>query len=239
MSLINHLEKLVSRIQYSDREERILLKFVERLGLLEGDKILDIGCGYGNKMKLLKSKGFEILGIDVNENIVRKNIEEGLNCITAREFGKNGGMYGLLLMSHIIEHFPPGDLCEFMDDYLDRLKPGGHLIIATPLNCSYFHEDFDHVKPYHPTGIAMVFSGGASQVRFTARNSLKLVDLWFRKGPYKLTFYRGLYLSKYSRFPLVLNLIFGILFHASFGVFGKKDGWLGLYKKVGGASVLK
>jgi SAM-dependent methyltransferase len=239
MSFINHLEKLVSWIQYSDSEEGILLKFVERLGLLEGDKILDIGCGYGNKMKLLKSKGFDILGIDVNENIVEKNIEEGLNCITAREFEKSGEMYGLLLMSHIIEHFPPGNLCEFMDDYLDRLKPGGHLIIATPLNCSYFYEDFDHIKPYHPTGITMVFSGGASQVRFTARNSMKLVDIWFRKGPYKLTFYRGLYLSKYSRLPLVFNLIFGILFHASFGVFGKKDGWMGLYKKIDGASVLK
>lgn len=183
-------------------------------------------------MKLLRSKGFKVTGIDVNENIIKKNIDEGLNCTTTKEFEKRGDMFSLLLMSHIIEHFPPGNLYGFMDDLLDRLKPGGHLIIATPLNCSYFFEDFDHVKPYHPTGIAMVFSGGESQVRFTARNSMKLVDIWFRKGPYKLTFYRGLYLSKYSRLPLMLNLVFGILFHASFGVFGKKDGWMGLYRKI-------
>jgi predicted SAM-dependent methyltransferase len=60
-------------------------------------------------------------------------------------------------MSHVIEHFSPKDLIPFLDDYLDRLKVGGRLVIAIPLLTPYFYDDFDHVKPYHPMGILMVF----------------------------------------------------------------------------------
>jgi len=60
-------------------------------------------------------------------------------------------------MSHIIEHFAPHDLLPFIDSYLHRLQPGGRLIICTPLLTKNFYNDFDHVKPYQPVGIGMVF----------------------------------------------------------------------------------
>ena len=58
-----------------------------------------------------------------------------------------------------------------MDGYLDRLKVGGHLVIATPLMSNNFYDDFDHVRPYQSLGILMVFGGGAAQVQYYARKS--------------------------------------------------------------------
>ncbi len=213
-------------------EEQRLLKLIYSINLSPGQKILDVGCGYGKKMELLSLHGFELTGVDVNLDIIKTNREAGLNCMTVQEFNRTEDLYDVLLMSHVIEHFQPSDLLTFMDAHLNRLKIGGHLIIATPLNSPYFYEDFDHVKPYHPTGINMVFCSKNDQVQHCSQNKIELLDIWFRKGPYKLIFSPGLYLSKYNKFPFLMNVGFAILFRLSFGMIGKTDGWMGLYRKV-------
>ena len=43
--------------------------------------------------------------------------------------------------------FPPGELLEFLDRWLDQLEDGGELVVATPLMSVHFYDDFDHVKP--------------------------------------------------------------------------------------------
>jgi SAM-dependent methyltransferase len=228
---IEKIKKGLDSILDIGNEEKNLLKFTSSIKLSQGQIVLDIGCGYGKNMMLLRANGFEVIGIDENPDIVKTNLEAGLNCLTLQEFDKTRNTFDVMLMSHIIEHFQPCDLFKFLDDHLDRLKPGGHIIITTPLNSSYFYHDFDHVKPYHPIGIGMVFGTGLSQIRFSARNRINLVDLWFRKSPYRLSFYPGLYLGKYSRIPIIINLIYAILFRTSFGLIGRKDGWMGLYRK--------
>ncbi len=223
--------KIINAIRSIPNEEKNLLKFISSLKLSPKQKILDIGCGYGRNLVLLSSKGYQVVGIDVNPDIIKINLKAGLNCMTLQEFKNTNDIYDVLLMSHIIEHFQPGDLFEFMDTYLDRLKPSGHLIIATPLNSPYFYADFDHVRPYHPVGISMVFCDRSSQVQYYARNRLELLDIWFRKGPYVLDFFPGLYIQKYSRIPMIINLGLILLFRLSFGFIGITNGWMGLYKK--------
>jgi hypothetical protein len=80
-------------------------------------------------------------------------------------------------------------------------------------------------------GIQMVFESGQSQIQYTARNHLDLMDIWFRKNPYRLNFYPGFYVNKYSKIPIIINLFYALLYRASFSIIGKKDGWMGLYRK--------
>lgn len=225
------IKRIINAIRSIPNEEKNLLKFISLLKLSPKQKILDIGCGYGRNLVFLRSQGYEVVGIDANADIIETNLKAGLNCMTLREFNNTNNMYDVLLMSHIIEHFQPNDLLEFMDTYLDHLKPGGHLIISTALNSPSFYADFDHVKPYHPTGISMVFCDRSSQVQYYARNRLELIDIWFRKGPYILDFSPGLYVRKYSRIPMIINLGLVLLFRLSFGFIGITDGWMGLYRK--------
>lgn len=84
-------------------------------------------------------------------------------------------------MAHIIEHFDYKSLLEMMERYLKVLKPGGALIIATPLLSHRFYDDFDHVKPYSPIAIKGFFGRCIHQVQFQSNTELELTDLWIRR----------------------------------------------------------
>jgi SAM-dependent methyltransferase len=196
-------------------------------------KILDIGCGYGANMIPLVNLGHNVVGVDINRDIVEENRKKSLNCLTSEEFEKAGDFdFDLIIMSHVIEHFSPSALISFMDGYLDHLKPKGHLLIATPLMSDYFYDDFDHVKPYQPTGILMVFGGKSAQVQYYSRNKISLQDLWYRKSFYRLHHNRTRYIKSVWSIPLkAFDAISILLYLSTFRAFGKTDGWVGLFIK--------
>ena len=197
-------------------------------------KVLDIGCGYGKKLKALQKSGYDALGVDVNPKLIEANKAKGMKCATLEEFAQDSEQFDIILMSHIIEHFNPLDLKDFMDSYLERLKIGGYLIIATPLLSSFFYDDFDHIKPYSPTGIMMVFGENqGDQVQYYSKNKLKLKDLWFRKRHYRPQFFKGKYLEdKTSSFLNLVEFCSILLCRGSFGIIGRTDGWIGVFEKI-------
>jgi SAM-dependent methyltransferase len=216
-----------------DSEARAVISFARSAcaGATER-RVLDVGCGYGRNLRLLRDAGFVVLGVEVNERIVRANRDAGLNCMTTDEFARTSDTFDLLLMSHVIEHFAPASLVSFMDGYLDRLKPGGALIIATPLLGPFFYDDFDHVKPYHPIGLLMVFGEGEAQVQYYARNRLALEDVWIRRSPLRLGHGRGRYVGRWrARARQVGDFGGALLFRATGGLVGTADGWVGLFRK--------
>jgi SAM-dependent methyltransferase len=217
----------------SDGESEKLLQMINKYAQVES-KILDVGCGYGRNLELLLNAGYKnSLGVEINVEIVKHNMAHNLSCVTVEDFNQTLDKYDIILMSHVIEHFSPSDLKNFMDSYLDRLIPGGHLVIATPLLSDYFYDDFDHIKPYQPAGILAVFGEGKAQVQYYSRNKLELKDLWFRKSPYRLSFTKGLYLkTRFRRMHQIHSFISALIFHVTNKFLGKKDGWVGIFEKV-------
>jgi hypothetical protein len=119
-----------------------------------------------------------------------------------------------------------------MDVYLDRLKPGGRLVIATPLMSEYFYDDFDHIRPYQPVGIQMVFGERAAQVQYYSRNKLALRDLWFRRSPKRISHARARYLPTRTYWALfALDLLASAAFLLSGRLFGTTNGWVGVFEK--------
>ena len=115
-------------------EDKILTKVFRNLD--RNSKILDIGCGLGQKIDLLKKEGFlNITGVEKNPSIVKKDIERGLDVYTVEQFNEkySSEKYDLIFMSHIIEHFHYNDLIIFMEKYLMHLKNGGYLLIMSLL----------------------------------------------------------------------------------------------------------
>ena len=199
--------------------------------------VVDIGCGYGRTLRALKSSGVEAIGVDVNASIVERNRREGLHCMTSSELVGSALQVDVMIMSHVIEHFAPEKLLDFIDGHLDRLRPGGHLIVATPLLHARFFDDFDHVKPYHPTGLTMVFGKNGAQVQYSSRNRLVMTDLWFRRSPLTVNFARGLYLKDWgTRAWQAVNLLGTVLFRVSGGLVGRHTGWVGVFRKEGTAA---
>jgi SAM-dependent methyltransferase len=218
-----------------DSEERTIVDMVRRACRACGNAglVLDVGCGYGRNLRALTDAGLAAVGVEINERIVASNKRAGLECMTAAEFRGSTQHYRVMLMSHVIEHFAPAALVDFMDGYLDRLETGGRLVIATPLLTDYFFDDFDHVKPYHPIGLLMVFGKDRAQVQYYARNQLELEDIWIRRSPLRLGHARSRYiLSWRTRARQLVEFSSALLFRASLGRIGSADGWVGLFRKV-------
>ena len=199
-------------------------------------RILDVGCGYGRNIDFLTQNGFaDVTGIDINPEIVEANQKRGLKCIGVDAL-KGGGLesrFDVVLMSHVIEHFAPADLKDFIDSYLEYLVPDGYLVIATPLMSDYFYDDFDHVKPYQPLGLLQVFGNDKAQIQYYAKNKLALRDVWFRKGYWRFRFFRSNYLrTPATKFLQAITFLSAFLFVISRGVIGRKDGWIGVFQKL-------
>jgi SAM-dependent methyltransferase len=198
-----------------------------------GLNVLDVGCGYGRLLKPLAGRGHQAIGVDANPAIVAANRAAGLNCFTTDEFKTDTRKFDVVVLSHIIEHLAPAALLSFLDSYLDRLAPGGHMIIATPLLSPYFYDDLDHVRPYQPTGILMFFGAGQAQVSGYGRNRVELVDIWYRRSYCRLSHKRALYVrSPLTRLVRLVNFGSAVIWRLSGGRFGRTDGWVGKFRKL-------
>jgi hypothetical protein len=171
--------------------------------------------------------------VDTNPELVRANREAGLQCFLAEEFTQTDDSYDVMLMSHVIEHFAPKDLVPFLDGYPDRLKVGGRLVIATPLLTRLFYDDFDHVKPYHPMGLLMVFGDKRAQVQYYAKNTMRLEAVWIRRGHWRFAHRRARYMnSSATRLMQLAEFASALAFRLSGGLIGQADGWVGMFQKV-------
>ena len=216
-----------------DNETPLVLAMIARaLGGTKGP-LLEVGCGYGRYLRPLDERGIEAVGVDVNPEIVRKNRSAGLKSVLPEEFEGSRQRVRVMLMSHVIEHFAPRELLEFLDRWLDHLEEGGELVIATPVMSAHFYEDFDHVKPYYPDGLKMVFGGSGAQVQYWSRHRLELVELVFRRSPWRATLSQALYRGGPAAWPVHLaNLLAALAFRLSFGLLGRKTGWIGRFRKL-------
>jgi len=218
-------------IKGRDEEEKIR-KILKPIG--RDLNILDVGCGFGRKYQLLESLGFtRTLGVDINPDMVRVNVDEGRNVVTPEEFHRSyhDSKFDLVLMSHVIEHFQWNELLPFLETYLNHLEDNGYLLVISPVLHSLFFNDFDHVKPYLPGSIRSLF-GAMEQVQVKPRHRLELMDLRFRRAPLSLAFCRSLYVDSVNKVPICFNLALTVLFRISFKAIGKTTGWIGLFRKL-------
>ena len=106
-------------------------------------------------------------------------------------------------------------------------------MIATPLMTPHFYDDFDDVKPNHPNGLMTVFGAGGAQVQYWSRHRLELVDIVFRRSPWRATLSRAIYRGgRRARRVLLVNVLAALAFRLTFGLLGRKTGWIGRFRKL-------
>jgi 2-polyprenyl-3-methyl-5-hydroxy-6-metoxy-1,4-benzoquinol methylase len=228
------LLRLVRRaLTYDLESDRLRRDFGGWRAAQESMKVLDVGCGYGRNLRMLREMGCDVKGVDVNQHCIDELRAAGYDCVRPEELGPTVPHYDAVLMAHVIEHFAPADLLAMLDSYLDRLKPGGRLVVLTPLMSPYFYDDFDHVKPYHVTGLLMAFGTTAAQIQYRSRNMILLEDFWIRRTHYKRAQSRAVLLRTPARHvTTAVELAFVLAFRLSGYRLGRKDAWMGVFRKV-------
>ena len=122
--------------------------------------ILDIGCGRGEWLELLKENELLAQGVDSNKIMVSQCEELGLEVINADAIDYlrtvKSNTLGAVTGMHIIEHIPFKRLIALFDEVLRVLKPGGVAIFETPnpeniiVGACNFYYDPTHLNPLPP-----------------------------------------------------------------------------------------
>jgi SAM-dependent methyltransferase len=129
--------------------------------LFEGcHRVLDLGCGRGIFLQLLKDRGIGGYGVDLDPRMVAQCREKGLEAheiealahLQEVEAGSVDGLYA----RHLAEHILPGELVEILRACRRALAPHAPLVFITPnpktltVGAHTFWTDPQHLRPIPP-----------------------------------------------------------------------------------------
>ena len=120
-------------------------------------RVLDVACGQGFILQMLKEANIEGVGIEFDDQLVAEARSAGLNVSQAEMFQylqSTEEKFNGCIASHIVEHFPPPKVLELLQLMSRVVDEGGKLIIITPNIADLrravgdFWRDPTHVRPY-------------------------------------------------------------------------------------------
>jgi SAM-dependent methyltransferase len=139
--------------------------------LRDAGPVLDIGCGRGELLGLLRDAGIEARGIDADADMVAYAQGDGLNVrqADAAQYLERIDDYslGAIFMAQVVEHLPPPTLTHVLELAVRKLRAGGILVAETinpvsPLALRHYFADLTHAQPLVPETLELL----ARQVGF-------------------------------------------------------------------------
>jgi SAM-dependent methyltransferase len=129
-------------------------------------RVVDLGCGRGELLELLRDEGVSAYGLELDPDVVAVCREKELevvqgDAVSHVEALEKGAVDGIIA-SHLIEHFPPDLIWRLIAAAAEKLDEGGILILETPNPESLlagsinFHRDPTHVRPVHPDTLSFL-----------------------------------------------------------------------------------
>jgi SAM-dependent methyltransferase len=119
--------------------------------------VLDIGCGRGEWLELMKTEGIQAQGLDRNRVFVEECRRAGLTVIEADALTHLRSLpsesLNVITSFHLVEHLPFQILINLLDEMVRTLKRGGLLILETPnpenllVGGCNFYADPTHLHP--------------------------------------------------------------------------------------------
>jgi SAM-dependent methyltransferase len=105
--------------------------------------LLDVGCGDGTFLNLMRQRGWTVAGIDFDPKAIasarhKYGLELKQGDLRSAAFPAN--QFDAVTMSHVVEHLP--DPVSVLQEIRRILKPGGQLVMTTPNTAGIGHQKF-------------------------------------------------------------------------------------------------
>jgi SAM-dependent methyltransferase len=168
--------------RFRGSREEIRARQTQDAARFEGQApVVDLGCGRGEFLELLRERGLVARGVESNVNVVRECREKGLDVVEGDlvEFlrlqpaGSLGGVYA----AQVAEHLPPPVLSALLEEAHRALRGGGLLVLETVNAASalafleVYIRDLTHERPLHPETLRfLAAAAGFSDVRVEMRS---------------------------------------------------------------------
>lgn len=144
---------------------KVYLPLLKESGI--GSDILDLGCGRGEWLELLRDEGLQARGVDSNRALIDQCRQE-LEIVEADAIAYLRGLPENSLRAvtafHFVEHVGLEELIDLLDGINRVLKPGGLLIVETPnpknlvVGACNFYSDPTHRRPLFPETLQFILN---------------------------------------------------------------------------------
>lgn len=151
-------------------------------------RIVDIGCGRGEMLTLLAREGYEVIGIDLDPDMVEVCEKKGLPAVVDDGIHflsqtRDDSLKGIFC-AQVVEHLITPELEQFVRLAHRTLRVSGVLVIETinPRSSfalgNHFYADTSHVRPVHPETLRFICEQlGFRRVQLEERSPHPLLEL--------------------------------------------------------------
>lgn len=167
-----------SRAAITERQRFYLPILAEARAGLPERAIVDIGCGRGEFLELLRDQGLSARGVDANVAMVElcRGMELAVVADDAVSYlmRQDPGSLGAVTGFHIAEHLPFKVMVRLFDAALRALAPGGLMILETPNPANLivashtFYMDPTHLNPLPGQMMVMIAQARGFDPAFVA-----------------------------------------------------------------------
>jgi 2-polyprenyl-3-methyl-5-hydroxy-6-metoxy-1,4-benzoquinol methylase len=129
--------------------------------------VVDIGFGRGEFIDLLVERGVEARGVEPDPLLVESARARGLDVVQGYAVQYLRGLpahsLGGLVMIQVVEHLPPQQLIDLVEQAGEKIRSGGKVVIETinPMSLYAYARAFwldpDHSRPVHPAFLEFLF----------------------------------------------------------------------------------
>jgi len=148
--------------RFRGSEEEVRRRFEFYVPFFQGlSQVLDLGCGRGEFLELMREAGVGARGVDADADCVEVCRSRGLDAeqgdVLERLRSAAEGSLNGIFCSHLVEHLPAGQLPEFVRLCASRLSKGGILALESPnpeclaTLAKSFYNDPSHQRPVPPS----------------------------------------------------------------------------------------
>lgn len=139
----------------------------------DASDVLDIGCGRGEFLDLLREKGITARGLDINHEMVEVCRTRGLEVAEGDAVSYLRSLpdasIGGLISAQVVEHLEPDYMLRLLDVAYHKLRPGSRIILETINPACWFAffqsyiRDVTHVQPVHPETLSYFLTASGFQ----------------------------------------------------------------------------